>query len=82
VIPPTRPSAAPEPSADARLAREAELLRPFCGLFVAVDPGWTEVIASDHDPRAVSEALRSTGRTGVIFRVPHDASLDVGGIAR
>lgn len=68
-------------SADERLAREAELLRPHMGQFVAVDPDWTEVIASGPDPRAVSRALHAIGRVGVIFQVPLDPSRDVGGFA-
>lgn len=68
-------------SADERLAREAELLRPHMGQYVAVDPDWTEVIASGPDPRAVSHAIRAIGRVGVVFQVPLDPSRDVGGFA-
>ena len=67
--------------ADERLAREAEMLRPYIGQFVAVDDDWTEVVVSGPDPRAVSRALRSIGRTGVIFQVPRDPALDIGGFA-
>ena len=66
---------------DDRLDREAEMLRPFAGQFVAVDADWSEVIAAGPDPRSVSRALRSTGRTGTIFQVPVDATNDVGGFA-
>ncbi|HXH59564.1 SCO5918 family protein [Iamia sp.] len=68
-------------AADERLAREAELLRPYMGQFVAVDPDWTEVVVSGPDPTAVSRALRAIGRAGVIFRVPLDPSHDIGGFA-
>ncbi len=70
-----------ESSSDERLAREADMLRPYVGQFVAVDPEWTEVVASGPDPRAVSRALQAIGRVGVIFQVPLDASQDVGGFA-
>lgn len=78
------PAAPPTPSAtdaDARLEREAEMLRPYLGQFVAIDAGWTEVIASGPDPRSVTRALATVGRTGVIFQVPLDPSHDVGGFA-
>jgi hypothetical protein len=68
-------------SADERLLREAEMLRPYIGEFVAVDPEWTEVIASGPDPRSVSRALRAAGRVGAIFQVPVDPSRDLGGFA-
>lgn len=71
----------PASEADARLEREAEMLRPYLGQFVAIDPEWTEVIASGPDPQSVSRALGTIGRTGVIFQVPLDASRDVGGFA-
>lgn len=67
--------------ADDRLEREAAMLRPYLGQFVAVDPDWSEVIASGPDPRAVSRALRAISRTGVIFKVPTDPARDVGGFA-
>jgi hypothetical protein len=75
------PSVDPGSSADERLEREAELLRPYIGQFVAVDPEWTEVVASGPEPRAVSRALRAIGRTGVIFQVPTEPEHDVGGFA-
>ena len=80
--PPTS-AATPDPvsSADERLAREAELLRPYIGQFVAVDLEWTEVLASGPDPRAVSHALGAIGRVGVVFQVPLDPSRDVVGFA-
>lgn len=68
-------------SADERLALEAELLRPYIGQFVAVDPEWTEVVASGPDAGGVARALDVLGRTGVIFRVPLDPSQDIGGFA-
>lgn len=67
--------------ADDRLGREAELLRPYVGQFVAVAPDWSEVIVSGPEALTVSRALRAIGRTGVIFQVPLDPSLDVGGFA-
>ena len=81
---PPRPKHPPSASADPteqRLEREANLLRPYRGQFVAVDADWTEVIVSGPDPRAVSRALRAIGRVGVIFQVPLDPSIDVGGFA-
>jgi hypothetical protein len=72
---------APTVAVDERLEREAEMLRPYLGQYVAVDPDWTEVIASGPDPRLVSRAIRTIGRVGVIFRVPVDPSVDVGGFA-
>lgn len=69
----------PASSADERLRSEADLLRPHIGEFVAVDPDWTEVIASGPDPRSVARALRAVGRPGTIFQVPTDPSSDVGG---
>jgi hypothetical protein len=77
----TKASTGPPSASDERLAREAELLRPYMGQFVAVDPDWTEVIASGPDPRVVSRALRTIGRVGVIFQVPVDPSHDIGGFA-
>lgn len=65
-------------AADERGAREAEMLRPYMGEFVAVDPTWTEVIVSGPEPRAVSRALRAVRRKGVIFQVPNDPTRDVG----
>lgn len=81
--PPRDPVPLPDaPSAaDERLAREAEMLRPYVGQFVAVDPEWTEVVASGPDPRSVSRALKAIGRIGVIFQVPVDPARDVGGFA-
>lgn len=67
--------------ADERLAREADLLRPYVGQFVAVDPEWTEVVASGPDAAGVARALEAIGRVGVIFRVPMDPSRDIGGFA-
>ena len=79
---PDRPAPGQEPSsADERLAREADLLRPYVGQYVAVDPTWTEVVVSGPDPRSVSHALKATGRSGVVFQVPLDPALDVGGFA-
>ena len=68
-------------AADARLEREADLLRPYRGEFVAVDAEWSEVIASGPDPGSVRRAIAAIGRTGVIFQVPSDPGLDVGGFA-
>lgn len=68
-------------AADERLAREADLLRPHRGEFVAVDPEWTEVVASGPDAAGVTRALEAIGRVGVIFRVPMDPARDVGGFA-
>lgn len=68
-------------SADDRLAREADLLRPYLGQYVAVDPEWTEVVASGPDAAAVARALEVIGRVGVIFRVPLDPAQDIGGFA-
>ncbi|MGI8936780.1 MAG: SCO5918 family protein [Iamia sp.] len=81
--PPRDPAPATDaPSAaDERLAREAKMLRPYVGQFVAVDPEWTEVVASGPDPRSVSRALKAIGRIGVIFQVPVDPARDVGGFA-
>ena len=80
--PPEIGASTPVPSAaDARLEAEAELLRPFVGQFVAVDPDWTEVLASGPDARSVSRAIRAIDRTGVVFRVPTDPGRDVGGFA-
>lgn len=80
--PPTAstPSTAPS-SADERLTREADLLRPHRGEFVAVDQDWTEVVASGPDAASVARALKAIGRVGVIFRVPLDPGRDVGGFA-
>ena len=73
-------STGPQPSAaDERLAREADLLRPYVGQFVAVDQGWSEVLASGPDPASVARALRLIERTGVVFQVPTDPGRDVGG---
>lgn len=69
-------SASPQ---EARLAREAEMLTPYIGLYVAVDEGWTEVISAGDDPRAVARALKAMGRHGAIFRVPSDGGADIGG---
>jgi hypothetical protein len=66
---------------DDRLAREAAMLRPHRGEYVAVDPDWTEVIVSGPDPRAVARALAAIGRVGVIFQVPTDPAQDIGGFA-
>lgn len=63
-----RPRVVDAPSAaDERGAGEVEMLRPYMGEFVAVDPTWTEVIVPGSEPRAVSRALRAVGRKGVIF---------------
>jgi hypothetical protein len=80
---PPRKSAEPIPvtEGDDRLGREAEMLRPHRGEYVAVDPDWTEVIASGPDPRSVSRALTAIGRVGVIFEVPADPARDIGGFA-
>ncbi len=67
--------------ADERLGREAEMLRPYVGQYVAVDTTWSEVLASGPEPRAVAHALRAIGREGVIFKVPLDPSHDLGGFA-
>lgn len=75
------PTGARSTDADDRLTREADLLRPYLGQFVAVDPEWTEVVASGPDAAAVSRALEVIGRVGVIFRVPLDPAQDVGGFA-
>ncbi|HEV7723330.1 MAG TPA: hypothetical protein VGO60_18720 [Iamia sp.] len=79
----SQPRAADQPApaspADERLAREAALLRPFIGDFVAVNADWTEVIASGPDPYAVKRALDATGRRGAIFQVPRHPDHDVGG---
>lgn len=80
--PPTRRQVDPTPSeADQRIEREAEMLRPYRGQFVAVDPDWTEVVASGPDPRSVNRAVRAIGRSGVVFQVPIDPALDVGSFA-
>lgn len=75
----TASSPPPSSSADDRLRSEADLLRPYVGEFVAVDSGWTEVIASGPDARSVARALRAVGRTGTVFQVPSDPSRDIGG---
>lgn len=80
--PPTEgPSAPASTPADERLTREADMLRPYLGQYVAVDPDWTEVVASGPDPRSVARALRAIDRVGVIFRVPTDPTRDIGGFA-
>lgn len=71
----------PPSGADDRLEREADLLRPYMGQFVAVDTDWTEVIASGPDPRSVTRALQAIGRAGVVFQVPTDPTRDVGGFS-
>lgn len=78
---PPRPATAVDArsAADERLEREGNMLRPYIGQFVAVALDWTEVVASGPDPRAVSRALRTIGREGVIFQVPTDPTHDVGG---
>lgn len=79
------PAKTPDPgrdlgsTADDRLRQEADLLRPYIGQFVALDAGWTEVLASGPDPRSVARALRATGRTGTVFQVPTDPDRDIGG---
>ncbi len=57
------------------------MLRPYVGQFVAVDPEWTEVVASGPDPRSVARALKAIGRIGVMFQGPVDPARDVGGFA-
>lgn len=77
---PDRPvDPAPPSGADDRLDREAAMLRPHVGEYVAFDASWTEVIAFGPDPRSVARALAAVGRVGVIFQVPVDPTRDVGG---
>ena len=62
---------------EARLKREADMLRPYRGQYVAVDEDGLEVLVSGPDPIGVAHAVRKLNRRGVVFRVPVDPGHDM-----